>query len=72
MGRRPEGFLRLLQQKLTGGRPVDRDAWDPAAALKIVTGKEKVFLILDSNQMEPGWQNKDLIEKIKKNMEAHG
>ena len=53
MGRRPEGFLHLLQQKLTGGRPMDRDAWDPAAA-------------------EAGWQNKDLIEKIKKIRKPRG
>ena len=71
MGRRPEGFLHLLQQKLTGGRPLDRDAWDPAAALKIVTGGEKV-LTLDSHQMEPGWQNKDLMEKVRKIRKPRG
>ena len=41
MGRRPEGFLYVLQQKVTGGRPADRDCWDPAQALKIVTGGDK-------------------------------
>ena len=59
MGRRPEGFLQKLQQKLTGGRPADRDAWDPSVSLKIVSGGNKVVL-LDSNQLPDGWQDDDL------------
>ena len=63
MGRRPEGFLYVLQQKLTGGRPADRDCWQPAEALKIVTGGDRV-LILDSNELPDDWHNQDLGDKI--------
>ena len=65
MGRRPEGFLSQLQQKLTGGRPSNRDEWDPEHALKIMTGGEKV-LVLDSQKLPDGWENEDLGDKINK------
>ncbi len=63
MGRRPEGFLQVLQQKLTGGRPTNRDTWDPTHALNIVTGGDNV-IVLDSHNLPDGWENEDLGEKI--------
>ena len=58
MARRGTAFLSKYQNQITGGVPTDRNTFDPAVPLSLANGGDKV-LVLDSNLLEHGWEEKD-------------